>query len=73
MAQGRAEKAQFVAPWADVEVLSIKVDKNQDLVVRHRVRGNIKSSIVRYDERSDRYFNAARQRIYLADLRRVVN
>ena len=67
------EPARYVAPWAGVEVLTMSVDKNLDVIVRHRVRGNVKKSIVRYDENNDRYFWAAHQRIYLEDLRQCKN
>lgn len=66
-----AEPAQFVALGTGVEVLRIFVDKNLDVIVRHRVNGSVKQSIVRYDDYNDRYFRAANQRIYLADLKRA--
>lgn len=72
MSHGKAEKAIYVAPWAGVEVLGVTVDKNLDVIVRHRVKGNIKQSRVRYDDYNDRYFLAAKQRIYLNDLRKAV-
>ena len=72
MCHGKYQPAKFVAPWAGVEVLEISVDKKLDVIVRHREKNKISKSTVRYDDYNERYFYAARQRIYLSDLRKVV-
>ena len=70
MCRGK-EPAKFVAPWAGVEVLDISIDKKLDVIVKHRERNHISKSIVRYDDYNERYFYAARQRVYLSDLRKA--
>ena len=72
MCRGKYEPAKFVAPWAGVEVLDISVDKKLDVIVKHREKNRISKSIVRYDDYNERYFYAAKQRIYLCDLRKSV-
>ncbi len=72
MCRGKYEAAKFVAPWAGVEVLDISIDRNLDVVVRHREKNKISKSFVRYDDYNERYFYAARQRIYLSDLKKAI-
>ena len=66
--------AKFIPRFnPDLEVLDITLDKNLDVLVRYRWHNRITTSALRIDEYGERYFNAAKTRIYYADLRKVVN
>ena len=66
--------AKFIPRFnPDVEVLDISVDKKLDVYVIFRWHSKITKSMLRIDEYGERYFNAAKTRIYYADLRKVVN
>lgn len=72
--QGVKRVAKFIPRFnPDVEVLDITLDKKLDVLVLYRWHRKTASSILRVDEYGERYFNAAKTRIYYADLRKVVN
>lgn len=72
--QGIKAQVKYIPRFnPDVEVLEITKEKNGDYSVRFRHKKNIRASVLRADRDGNMYFNAAKQRIYYTDLRKVVN
>ena len=70
--QGVKRAVKYTAKFnPDVEVLEIVTDKKLDVVVTFRWHSKITTSILRVDEYGELYFNAAKTRIYYADLRKA--
>ena len=56
----------------EIAVMSMELDRRLDVVVRFRVGKRIGKSIVRTDSSTgERYFMAARMRVYYSDLHAV--
>lgn len=58
-------------PGGMLEIVQISLNRDLDLVIRHRFEGLCRVSIVRQDAMGCNYFKAHGQRIYLSDLRKV--
>ena len=54
-----------------LEILGMEIDRNLDVIVRYRWRGTISKSTIRLDKDGQRYFCAAKSRVYLSDLRKA--
>lgn len=72
--QGQKIETKYIPRFnPDVNVLEITRTKDGDYMVQFRHKRKITTSLLRADRDGSLYFNAAKQRIYYTDLRKVVN
>lgn len=69
----KAQPKYAVMFHPEIAVFSMELDKRLDVVVRFRVGKRIGKSTVRTDAATgERYFMAARLRVYYSDLREIM-